>query len=192
MDARRIEEALRAVGDLLSEKNAEEGIVVVGGAAMAVRNLTDRTTGDVDVIARVENPAKDTKRLVRGEPLPPLVTEAAAQVAKDFDLPKDWLNAVIAHQWDQGLPPSIETDVDWRTFSNLHVGFAGRQTLISLKLFAAVDQDVDSVHVQDLIRLTPTQKEWSQANEWVCTQDQHPDIATWVQTIIEYVNQRVD
>jgi len=192
MDARLIREALQAVGDLLSEQDIEEGIVVVGGAAMALRGFSTRTTGDVDIIARVERPVTNINNLTRGEPLPAAVSEAATRVAQDFNLPYDWLNAVIAHQWDQGLPPRIEDDIEWKTFSNLYVGLVGRQTLISLKLFAAVDQDVHSVHVQDLIQLEPTPEEWSRAREWVSTQDQNPAISSWAQTVIEYVNERVD
>jgi hypothetical protein len=192
MDALLIREALQAVGDLLSEQGAQEGIVVVGGAAMTLRGFSSRTTADVDVIARVDKLSANTKTLTREEPLPAPVSRAAAQVAQDFNLPNDWLNAVIAHQWDQGLPPSIENDVEWRTFSNLHVGFAGRETLISLKLFAAVDQDMRNVHVQDLIQLEPTPEEWLQAKRWVRTQDENPNMADWAQTVIDYVNKRVD
>ena len=68
---------------------------------------------------------------------------------------------------DQGLPPWISDDLTWRRFGALLIGLAGRQTLIALKLFAAVDQGPRSVHYQDLVVLAPTDEELDIAASWV-------------------------
>lgn len=146
LEGSQLKQALAAVGDLLEAADESVGIVVVGGASLSLLGLVDRTTGDVDVIACVD-PVEDPQPgdehpwiLVPPAPMPePLVT-AARTVARDFDLPNDWMNAVIGAQWDLGLPPSLDTDLTWQTYGGLSVGLAGRETLITLKLFAAVDQ----------------------------------------------------
>jgi hypothetical protein len=84
-------------------------------------------------------------------------------VARDYGLPEDWLNAVIGAQWKFGLPPGFAEEVQWQRFRSLEVGFAGRNSIIALKLFAAVDQGPSSVHCQDLVELRPTEAELEMA-----------------------------
>ena len=108
-------------------------------------------------------------------------------MARDFGLPKDWMNTAIGAQWRQGLPPWLGTDVTWRTYGGLTVGLAGRRTLIALKLFAAVDQGPQSVHYQDLVALSPTPEELEAAAEWVRTQDASDAFARMLDEVIRYV-----
>jgi hypothetical protein len=46
-----IEGALGAVGELLAAERAEIGIIVVGGTALNLLGIVERTTRDVDVLA---------------------------------------------------------------------------------------------------------------------------------------------
>jgi hypothetical protein len=105
------------------------------------------------------------------EPFPAALQEAVARVARDFGLALDWLNAVVGSQWRAGLPPDLESDLSWREYSALRVGYVGRSTLVALKFFAAVDQGPASIHWQDLLRLSPSDEEIAQAVEWVGGQD---------------------
>ena len=165
-----LEELFAAVGAHLYPLGREVAIVVVGGANLAVMQVVERTTEDVDVIARATRKG-GAWRLVPPEPFPGELVDAVSRVAKDYYLPEDWLNAVVGRQWKTGLPPGFEEDIDWRKFGYLTVGFVGRPGQICLKLFAAVDQGPRSVHWQDLIAFRPTVDEIATATAWVRDQD---------------------
>jgi hypothetical protein len=109
------------------------------------------------------------------------------RVARDFGLPSDWLNTVIGAQWDFGLPPGFVQEIEWREFGPLSVGFAGRQSILALKLAAAVDQGPKSVHLQDLIVLAPTPDELDRAGEWVLSQDESDQFPALVKGVKDYV-----
>ena len=193
LGSKELDEVLAAVGDLLEAKGKRVGIVVVGGASLNLLGLIERTTADVDVIARVRpshgglEQALPEQALVPPEPMPEALMEAVETVARDFDLPADWMNAVIGAQWELGLPPRLEEDLTWRTYGGLRVGLVGRRTLIALKLFAAVDQGPESVHVQDLVSLRPTEEELEEAADWVRSQDASPEFATMTHEVVQYV-----
>jgi hypothetical protein len=165
-----LEEIFLAVGEHLESTGNSAAIVVVGGSALSVRGWVDRVTKDVDVIAQAIE--KDGQRVLTApQPLPPHLVEAARKVARDYSLPEDWLNAMVGAQWNYGLPPGFAEEVHWRRFRALEVGFAGRRSIIALKLFATVDQGTSSVHFQDLLKLKPTNIELEMAADWVRGQD---------------------
>lgn len=132
---------------------------------MRMRGVIPRATQDVDVLAMVDDGGH--VELPQLTWLRPLVL----RVARDFAVPDDWLNTEVAMQWQTGLPPEPLRDVVWRSFGALEVGLAGRQLLVTLKLFAACDHSPASVHCQDLIALAPSAPELARAREWVVTQD---------------------
>lgn len=172
MDANSIERALRAVGELLATDGERCAIVVTGGATMNLLGIVERATSDVDVIARAVPDAGDGIRLRRAEPFPPPLARAIRTVARDMGLDPDWMNAMAGKQWSQGMPPGIPEDLQWRTYGDgLDVALAGRRSLVALKLFAAVDQGMRSVHMQDLRALAPSEPEMVEARAWVLTQD---------------------
>lgn len=184
-----MEEALQAVGDLLAAEQTAEAVVVVGGASLSLLCLVPRATRDVDVIARAVPPEPDMvmerAALVPPDPLPEPLLRAIRTVARDFRLPSDWMNTEVALQWRTGLPPGLEENLSWRRYGNLHVGLVGRQTLLALKLFAAVDGAPGSVHFQDLVALRPTPEELHAAAGWVRTQDVSPVFARMVQEVMD-------
>jgi len=170
LDSSLLNELLDAVGAHLEEAGESASIVVVGGSTLAVRGWVDRTTKDVDVIA--QSIRSDGERtLVPASPLPDALVRAALRVAEDYGLPVDWMNTVIGAQWAFGLPPGFAAEVEWRDYGSLEVGFAGRSSLIALKLFAVVDSGIESVHFQDLLALEPTADELTEAETWVLGQD---------------------
>ncbi len=186
--SKQLHQVLAAVGDLLAARGEDVGIVVVGGASLNLLGLLKRTTSDVDVIARLE-PAGDAdqRTLVPPEPIPEPLREAIRTVARDFDLPTDWMNTVIGAQWDFGLPPGFSENLTYRRYGGLLVGLAGRRTLIALKLFAGVDQGPESVHVQDLIALSPTEDELTTAACWVESQDASREFKHMTEEVVSYV-----
>lgn len=159
-----IERALRAVGELLAAERVSAGIVIVGGAALNLIGVVHRATRDVDVLALAQ-PRRGVGRL-----------------------PADWLNTVVAGQWDTGLPPGLADRVSWRRYGGLSVGIADRRDLIFLKLYAAADQTgPSSVHFQDLLALRPTVDELEAAAGWVRTQDASPELAAAVDAVLHHV-----
>ena len=162
-----IENALQAVGELLEADAQPVAIVIIGGAALSLLGIVDRTTRDIDIVA-VSNP-DDPRQLSRPpQPLPEALTRAIAAVAVDFGLPPNWLNSEPAGQWDLGLPLGFAERVQWRRYGALQVGVSDRVDLIRFKLEAAADQpDANTRHFRDLLSLKPTRDELSEALEWV-------------------------
>lgn len=182
-----IEEALAAVGDLLQVADERASIVVVGGATLILLGIVQRATSDVAVIAHAYRDAAGRIRLEQAETFPQSLAEAVRVVARDFNLPADWMNTEVGRQWLQGLPPSILDDISWRSYGHLQVGLVGRRTLIALKLFAAVDTGPRSVHIQDLCALGPTDAELEEAIGWVATQDSYESFGKLITDVVQYV-----
>lgn len=170
LTGQRIEELLTAVGELLRAEGNRCSIVVVGGASLNLLGLLERTTKDVDVVARAEEKG-GRKIFVQPDPLPEPLETAIVTVARDFGLPADWINTRVSTQWPKDLPKFLFEEIEWRQFGSLETGIVSRRTLIALKLHAAVDRDADSVHYQDLIELAPTHTELEEARIIVVTQD---------------------
>lgn len=181
-----IEELFRAVGDQLASAGATATIVVVGGASLLLHGWVERVTRDVDIIALARKQGEEYT-LTPPDPLPPALTDAISRVARDFSLPRDWMNTVIGAQWMSGLPEGIDHDLTWRRYSALEVGIAGRRTLIALKLYACVDQGPESVHCQDLLALQPTDNELLETARWVMSQDESPAFPGMISEVIDYV-----
>ncbi len=182
-----IEEALQTVGDLLRADRKRVSIIVVGGATLNLLGIVHRSTRDVDVIARAATDDAGNLRLLQPEPFPESLQRAIRTTARDLGLPPNWMNAEVAAQWVQGLPPGIHDEITWRTYGNLEVGLVGRRTLIALKFFAAVDSGPRSVHVQDLLALAPADAELEEAARWVATQDAYDGFTSMISQVIEHV-----
>lgn len=113
--------------ELLTELDAELGsrsagsvpyrIAIAGGAAMALR-LSDRLTGDVDVVS---------------EGMHPDVRRAAETVASRHDLRPDWIN-------DAAKLKTVSVDADLEPIfegANLVVESVGARYLLAMKLASA-------------------------------------------------------
>ena len=184
-----IERALAATGELLAADGEVVRVVVVGGAALNLLGIVARTTRDVDVIALSEG-AGGMPRLTSPAPMPPALERAIAIVARDLGIPPDWMNTMVASQWQTGLPPGLAAGLSWRRFGGLEVGLPGRFPLICLKLYAAADQrGPEGRHFEDLIALAPAEAELVRAGEWIATQD--PTIGDVVRQVIEHASARL-
>jgi hypothetical protein len=180
-----IERALVALGEQLAAEGVEVRLVVVGGAALNLLGVVERTTRDVDVIA-IATPIPGGMRLVPPVPMPPILARGIATVARDLQLAPNWMNVAVAGQWQTGLPSGMDGRLSWRQFASLWVGLAGRRDLIAFKVYAAADQTgPDSRHMQDLLALAPTDAELRHAAEWIATQD--PTIDHIVTRVIDHV-----
>lgn len=152
---------LDALGEQLEPLGARYELVVVGGSALLALELVTRPTKDVDVVA-----LRDHDALRQVSPLPELLRLARDRVARDFQLPGDWLNDGPASLLDFGLPDGFLS----RTQRGDHgpaltVWYASRLDQIHFKLYAAVDQGPGKREA-DLRALNPTEEELIAAGIW--------------------------
>ncbi len=91
----KIVAALKALGEILASQGERAAVVVVGGTALILQGIVTRTTQDVDVIAISRDPPeRDKKAIESPETLPESLLVAITRVARDYDLPKNWMNTV--------------------------------------------------------------------------------------------------
>lgn len=198
-DSSAIDTALDRVGQLLDASGARFAIVVLGGAALNLLGIVQRATTDVDIVAFADVPRSETSMAKERapalphrmheppDPMPEALAAAARTVARDLDLPRDWLNTAPALQWRAGLPPGLEDRLHWRRYSALWVGLVNRYDLIFFKLFAATDSTGPrSVHYRDLAALQPTNDELDAATDWVRLQDASPTFASVLEQVLIY------
>lgn len=143
----------------LTNLNLKFEAIIIGGAALNILDISSRTTKDVDCL----------------DPLLPLeIKEASRQFAEirdDLELDTDWLN---------NGPQTLKNDLPkgWRGRTqplyhgkSIHLNVLGREDFLKSKLFAYCDRV--SPDFDDLKHLKPTQKELSDAIEWVKQRDGH-------------------
>lgn len=161
-----LDKLFRALEEQLRFVDVGFELVVIGGSALEALGLVQRGTKDVHVLA-LKGPAA----LESADPLPEALTKASAQVARDFNLPPNWLNAGPADLLRLGLPEGFWGRVVSRYYGpSLTIHFAGRLDQIHFKLFAMVDQS-GGRHEADLRALHPTAEELLMAAAWTQTQD---------------------
>lgn len=171
-DQKDIETILNALGEQLEsvEKESHE-LLVCGGSALNVLGLVQRATKDVDILAYVKRSKTGEVSLVRADPLGQELITASMKVARDFNLPENWLNSGPTSATDLGLPDGIMERVITRKFGQkLNVHFLGRYDQIHFKLYAAVDQGAGK-HFDDLLALNPTADELERAARWTMSHD---------------------
>ena len=180
--------ALRALGEILASQGEHAAVVVVGGTALIIQGFVARVTRDVDVIAISRNPSKRGRKAIEPpEPLPEPLLRAISRVARDYNLPDDWMNTMVGLQWKTGLPPGFEERIHWEQYGGLWLGLADRYDLIFLKLYAAADSEgPSSVHYQDLMALHPTDEELHAAARWVKSQDTSAPFARILDQVLEH------
>jgi hypothetical protein len=187
-DAKGIELLLTALGEQLGsmlDKRIE--LLVCGGAALNLVGLVQRTTEDVDILAIVTRNSEGNVSFVRADPLNSELATAARKVARDFNLPENWLNPGPASAVDLGLPEGVLERVVTRHFGKqLIVHFLGRYDQIHFKLYAAVDQGAGK-HLDDLLALKPTETEIEQAARWSMTHDVSEGYKHNLKSLLEYI-----
>ncbi len=169
-----IEKSLFLLSAILDRTGTQSyHIIVCGGSSLIVTGLVPRATRDIDVIGLghinpegiffVEGPAH----------LPPGLKETAERVARELDLPENWLNMGPAGQVSMGLPKGFIERLITRPYGRcLTVSFISRLDQIHLKLIAAADGTGiggSERHFNDLQTLRPTEQELEMSVEWGLT-----------------------
>lgn len=150
---------------LLSEKTTLVWLIVGGGSALLIQQLSSRQTKDVDVMAMRELEGN----VISAYPLPDAVKTAATRVAEELRLDPHWLNgAASLHSIDYSLLPSwFWKEIDTREYGEcLKISFIRRKGLILLKLGAALDRD-QRRDIEDLFSLKPTPPELEDLLLWL-------------------------
>ena len=189
-----IERVFAALGELLAAEGMEFGIVVLGGAALNLLGIVERTTRDVDVLAITSSTLGDgLLSLTPPEPLPEPLKRAIDRGARDFRLPEDWVDTTMGLQLQTCLPPGLERRIHWSRYGGLVVGLVDRYDLIYFKLYAAADSGGPaSVHYQDLIALSPSSIELQEAATWVRKQDPSAGFSIILEQVMERLRTDVD
>jgi len=171
-DQKDVETILSALGEQLESLSAEPvELLVCGGSALIFLGLVHRTTKDVDILAYVKRTTPGRTSFIKATPLKEEFIAAAKKVARDFNLPENWINTGPTSAVDLGLPDRLMERVTTRGFGRiLTIHFLGRYDQIHFKLYAAVDQGA-GVHFDDLLSLDPTGEELEQAARWSMTHD---------------------
>lgn len=166
--AEEADELLRALGEQLAFAGHPYDLVVIGGSALLALGLIARSTQDVDVVALADGSAGFEEAV----PLPEPLVLARARVARDFDLPEDWINSQSAQDMLRlGLPPGLMERLTTRHYgAGLTVRYASRFDQIHFKLHATVDRG-GGKHFNDLLALKPTPEELTAAARWARTHD---------------------
>ncbi|MFN0153944.1 MAG: DUF6036 family nucleotidyltransferase [Gaiella sp.] len=166
MNEARTHQLLSALAEQLAARGERIEFVVIGGSGLLALGLTSRATRDIDIVALLSG-----HTLSKPRPLPPALIEARDQVARDFGLPEDWLNAAPADLLDFGLPDDFVRRLERRDYGEaLSVHFASRFDQIHFKLYAMVDQGAGK-HEADLRALSPNRDELLAAARWTRRHD---------------------
>ena len=109
----------------------EHKILVVGGAAMAIKYQDGRSTVDIDICFREQNN----------------LYSCCQSVAKEYDLPNDWINADVMHS-DSFSYAIFDNAVLYKTFNDiLEVYVADDLDLYCMKLVSFRPKDIQDMEV---------------------------------------------
>jgi hypothetical protein len=119
--------ALEALGEELTREGVRGQIFIVGGAAMALAYSTRRVTRDVDAVFEPKS----------------AIYVAAAKVAEEHGLPKDWLNDAVKGF----MPGADEHPRPVPNIRGIEVTTASPRYLLAMKLmamrFGEDDEDIE-------------------------------------------------
>ena len=148
-------------------------LVVCGGTAMALQNLTNRTTRDVDVLGKRDI---NTMTIEYIDTFTDEVKGCLRRVVENHPeldgLGENWINLGPRDLLKQGLPEGFDNRlVTVRFGQKLTLHLLSRPDLLALKLYTAADdlKDRQEIHEQDIAGLNPSYEEIENAVEWIKT-----------------------
>jgi hypothetical protein len=168
---------LQAFDAYLAERELRLEAVVIGGAALNLLGVVQRTTRDCDILY---------------PSLPPAVVEAARDFAArrrsaGDSLADDWLNngpeslaALLPAGWQDRLVEVFRGEA-------IILRCLGRLDLLRSKLFSLCDRATD---LFDRVALAPTAAELQELRPWLVTQDAAPEWPEHVRAVLEDLARR--
>lgn len=167
------------LGEVLHDRGLTYELAVIGGGALAMIGLIDRSTKDLDVVALVRAGAIDS-----ADPLPPPLEEAVTDVANELSLTRSWMNSGPAAMIRFGLPEGFLSRCTRIQYGSLTIQFASRLDQIHFKLYATADDRPGGKHHRDLEALAPSSAELAQAAAWARTHDSSPGFELMVRQVL--------
>lgn len=152
---------------------------IIGGSALVLLDVVQRTTDDCDVL---------------DPPIPTDIDGAAKRFARAHGLAPDWLNAkshdfvrvpgCLPPGWRSRLRPAFEG-------SAFRLSTLGRADLLATKLVALVDRGTD---YEDCVALSPTTAELKAAWPFVVQYEANPESREvfWIPTARKQFNRLVE
>jgi len=178
---------LTDLGDLLAARGLRYHLAVIGGTALLLRAVVDRTTRDVDAIGMLED-----GEWVPLDELPPDLAGAVEDVALLHGESKDWLNARPRDLLRIGMPRGWEERLSHSTFGGaLEISVIGRIDLIHTKLYALTDSGPLSKHAADLLALSPSAAELRDASTWCRQHDTSPTFADQLEEAVAWLHSQL-
>lgn len=174
-----LDRALRLLGQVLQDRGLTYELAVIGGGALAMIGLIDRSTKDLDVVALVHDGSIDS-----AEPLPPPLAEAITDVANELSLNPQWLNSGPTSMIRFGLPVGFLSRCSRVDYGTLTIRLASRLDQIHFKLYATADDRPAGKHHRDLVALEPTSTELFQAAAWARPHDPSPGFDLMVRQVL--------
>jgi hypothetical protein len=167
-----LNDVLNAVNVHLEQLNSPLiEIVVCGGSALQALGLINRMTRDLDILALASSNIDGPFHIKSAKYLPVQLLTAASIVERDFNLPKEWLNAGPTDLLSHGLPPGlIDRLLRIVIGSRLIVHDISRYDQICFKMYASINGGSER-HLNDLYMLVPSEDELYTAAVWCLSQD---------------------
>lgn len=135
MNATKVEEALRLLGEALTLDTDVE-ILLVGGAAGMVTGVfrSDRTTNDCDVM------------VCSPDDMLCILEDTASRLAPELGLTSGWFNSRVQLRLDTLPGGWRERRIHVGLYGRLFVYAASRPDLLAMKVFSGRTQDIEDLH----------------------------------------------
>ena len=163
--------------------------LVCGGVAMALQELNQRTTRDVDVLGDWSEGLMEVMCI---DAFPENVKSCIGRVVKNHPelegFADGWVNLGPRNLAKQGLPHGYESRLRSMKFGKtLTLHLLNRTDLIPLKLYAAADRfsPRQTIHFGDLKLLNGTFEELDKALDWVRTLQDFEEKRPEIQAVLE-------
>src|SRR4051812_2929469 len=98
-DRQTFEAALNALGELLADRGQPYVVVAIGGGALSLLGLIERSTEDIDLVGLLADGG-----LASAQPLPAPLAEAIVDIATLHSLQQTWMNSGPTSLMRLGLP----------------------------------------------------------------------------------------
>jgi hypothetical protein len=160
--------------EFLTSKQLRFDGVAIGGAALAVLDIIQRSTRDVDLLE---------------SEIPEAISKAASEFAGLHGLSENWFNAGPANLL-RNLPSDWKTDLQQLyNGKSLTLRTLSRINIIRTKFWAMCDRMRD---VDDLVAINPNDAEIEIAVRWVSPLDANPAWPKHVESMAQALKRRLD
>jgi hypothetical protein len=157
-----MKEVIKAFDKYLKKHNVTFEAVVIGGAALIVLDITDRSTKDIDCLI---------------PKIPSHVKKLSGKFAEIYSKNNSYLQT----NWLNNGPIDLQNDLPkgWKkrlrnlwSGDNLDLKTLSQSDLLLVKLYAYCDRQID---LADCIALSPKIKDLTAAYGWLTERDANPD-----------------